>query len=71
MWRALADERPSPRPEEGLVMAPTASRRVFALLLALAQLLLGCPRPNPPLATNLARSQSSSVNTELLSAGTT
>jgi RHS repeat-associated protein len=31
-------------------MAPTASRRVFALLLALAQLLLGCPRPNPPLA---------------------
>jgi RHS repeat-associated protein len=31
-------------------MARHASRRGFALLLALAQLLLGCPPPNPPLA---------------------
>jgi RHS repeat-associated protein len=31
-------------------MTRTASRRGFALLLALAQLLLGCPPPNPPLA---------------------
>jgi len=31
-------------------MALEASRRIFALLIALTQLVLGCPRPNPPLA---------------------
>jgi RHS repeat-associated protein len=31
-------------------MALETSRRTFAVLLALAQLLLGCPRSNPPLA---------------------
>jgi RHS repeat-associated protein len=34
-------------------MAWTPSRRGFALLLALAQLLLGCPPANPPLAPSV------------------